>query len=116
MRVSPVLKANLSANVAITYGANIRACWDVLKVGFETARRIMRRKTRLCMNRTGGLLTMATALMSSKVKNRASPPMARLPRALRQRVEQLLAETYAYMDSPIFRQRNLEKELFSEEP
>jgi len=35
-----------------------------------------------------------------------------IPRALRQRVEPLLAESYAFMDSPIFKQKNIEKELF----
>src|SRR6059058_4824049 len=38
--------------------------------------------------------------------NRAKP----VPRAL---AEQILAENYAYMDSPIFKQRGLEAELFS---
>jgi RNA polymerase sigma factor (sigma-70 family) len=36
----------------------------------------------------------------------------RIPRALRQKVEALLQESYDYMDSPVFRQKNLEKELF----
>src|ERR1043166_3184621 len=53
---------------------------------------------------------MATMIVN-RVKNRASP----VPRALRQQVEPLLAESYAYMDSPIFRQRNLEKQLFSDD-
>jgi len=34
------------------------------------------------------------------------------PRALRQRVEALIPENFAFMDSPIFKQRNIEKELF----
>jgi RNA polymerase sigma factor (sigma-70 family) len=37
---------------------------------------------------------------------------ASVPRALRQRVDTLLQENYAFMDSPIFRQRNIEKQLF----
>src|SRR4051794_20643771 len=41
--------------------------------------------------------------------NRAKP----VPRALRAQAEQILAENYAYMDSPIFKQRGLEAELFS---
>ena len=35
-----------------------------------------------------------------------------IPRALRQKVEGLLEESYAFMDSPVFRQKNIEKELF----
>jgi RNA polymerase primary sigma factor len=38
----------------------------------------------------------------------------RVPSALRQRVEALLNENYAYMDSPQFKQRNIEKELFAD--
>ena len=50
------------------------------------------------------------AMMAVAVKNqikavRAAP----VPRALRARVENLLEENYAFMDSPIFRQRNIEK-------
>src|SRR3954470_15899867 len=37
----------------------------------------------------------------------------RIPRALRQKVEALLLESYDFMDSPIFKQRNIEKELFN---
>src|SRR3954466_164195 len=40
---------------------------------------------------------------------------ARLPRALRARVEPLLEENYAFMDSPLFRRRNIEAELFTED-
>src|SRR5687767_7549687 len=47
----------------------------------------------------------------------ANPKSARrpdaIPRAMRRRVEELLEENYAFMDSPIFRQRNLEKSLFA---
>src|SRR5688572_13287587 len=39
---------------------------------------------------------------------RATP----IPRVLRQKVEALLEESYAFMDSPIFKQRGIEKELF----
>jgi RNA polymerase sigma factor (sigma-70 family) len=35
-----------------------------------------------------------------------------VPRVLRQRVEALLGENYAYMDTPVFRHKNIEKELF----
>src|SRR4051812_23256259 len=46
----------------------------------------------------------------------ANPKPARsesIPRAMRARVEALLEENYAFMDSPIFKQRNLEKSLFA---
>jgi RNA polymerase sigma factor (sigma-70 family) len=54
---------------------------------------------------------MATMTKTKLQMNRASP----VPRDLRRRVEELLAESYAYMDSPIFRQRSLERELFAED-
>jgi len=41
-------------------------------------------------------------------KDRRQP----IPRAMRQKVEALLEESYAFMDSPIFKQRTLERELF----
>ncbi|HEX8912930.1 MAG TPA: sigma-70 family RNA polymerase sigma factor [Humisphaera sp.] len=37
-----------------------------------------------------------------------------VPKALRARVEPLLAGTYAFMDSPIYRQAGIEKQLFEE--
>ena len=37
-----------------------------------------------------------------------------VPKALREQAEQLLANSYDYMDSPLFHRRNIEKELFSE--
>jgi RNA polymerase sigma factor (sigma-70 family) len=40
---------------------------------------------------------------------RAAP----VPRELRRRVEALVNENYAFMDSPIFRRRNIEKDLFT---
>src|SRR6478672_3049417 len=36
-----------------------------------------------------------------------------IPRAMRARVEALLEENYAFMDSPVFKQRNIEKQLFA---
>jgi len=59
-------------------------------------------------------MTMATAVNVRHLKNRVIP-VARVPRALRQRVEPLLLESYAFMDSVIFRQRNIEQELFSDD-
>jgi len=38
-----------------------------------------------------------------------------IPRALRERAEALLAENYAFMDSPLFRRKNVEIELFTED-
>ena len=43
------------------------------------------------------------------------PVRQKLPRALRERVEQILAETCDYMDSPQFRKRSLERELFADD-
>src|SRR6476661_7286289 len=37
----------------------------------------------------------------------------RIPCAMRQKVEALILENYAFMDSPVFKQRNIERELFS---
>src|SRR5689334_16453412 len=51
---------------------------------------------------------MATVMMA---KN-STPLKAPIPRALRQKVEQLLGESYAFMDSPIFRRKEIEAELF----
>jgi len=50
---------------------------------------------------------MAT-LMATKTTGMTAP----IPRALRQKVEGLVAESYAFMDSPIFRRKNIEAELF----
>jgi RNA polymerase sigma factor (sigma-70 family) len=39
-------------------------------------------------------------------------PGASIPRALRQRAQGYLGQSYAFMDSPVFKQRGIEKELF----
>ncbi|MGA2581706.1 MAG: sigma-70 family RNA polymerase sigma factor [Tepidisphaeraceae bacterium] len=52
-----------------------------------------------------------TSQSNRTLKPRSSP----IPRALRQRVERLLAENYAYMDSPTFRHKRVEQELFTED-
>src|SRR2546421_7435609 len=52
---------------------------------------------------------MAIATISRKTDKRAAP----VPRALRQQAEALLEENYAFMDSPIFRQKHIETDLFS---
>jgi len=53
-------------------------------------------------------MATATAPVTSNKPLRATP----IPRVLRQKVEALLEESYAFMDSPIFKQRGIEKELF----
>lgn len=54
---------------------------------------------------------MATALLARKNTPKRSP----IPRALRQRVEELLLENYAFMDSPLFKRKGVEAELFTED-
>ena len=49
-----------------------------------------------------------TMTMTKKSPRRAKP----VPRVLRERAELLLAENYAFMDSPVFKQRGIEAELF----
>jgi RNA polymerase primary sigma factor len=53
-------------------------------------------------------MATATAPVTNNKPLRATP----IPRVLRQKVEALLEESYAFMDSPIFKQRGIEKELF----
>ena len=57
---------------------------------------------------------MAVELMSK----RSATKKGTVSRAVAKRVEELLAGNYAFMDSPIFAQKNIEKELFTfdEEP
>jgi RNA polymerase primary sigma factor len=43
---------------------------------------------------------------------RISPSRRPIPREMRSRVEALLEEDYSFMDSPVFKQRGIEKELF----
>src|SRR3954468_21154276 len=57
---------------------------------------------------------MATATVRHSSSTRGTSPAPRVPAALRQRVEALLEENYAYMDSPQFKNRSIEKELFGE--
>jgi len=52
---------------------------------------------------------MATMTVSTKSARRPEG----IPRAMRQKVEALLEENYAFMDSPIFKQRTLERSLFA---
>jgi hypothetical protein len=55
---------------------------------------------------------MATTLNKQQSATRSSP----VPRALRARIEPLLLENYAYMDSPVFKERSIEAQLFTENP
>jgi RNA polymerase primary sigma factor len=54
-------------------------------------------------------LLMAKKRISVSDGVRPSP----IPRALRQRVETLLIENYKFMDSPVFRRKGVEKDLFN---
>ncbi len=52
---------------------------------------------------------MATVLEARKVNPGSATP---IPRVLRRKVEELLLQNFAFMDSPIFRRKRIEKELF----
>jgi len=52
---------------------------------------------------------MATMTMIRHPEKRQAP----IAKALRARAEELLKENYAFMDSPMFRRKNIEKELFT---
>jgi len=52
------------------------------------------------------------SLLVPKGQALSTKGQAPIPRALRQKVEALLAEKYDFMDSPVFKQKNIEKELF----
>jgi RNA polymerase primary sigma factor len=52
---------------------------------------------------------MTTAISTGTRSTRRQSP---IPRTVRQKVELLLEESYAFMDSPIFKQRDIEKQLF----
>jgi RNA polymerase primary sigma factor len=57
---------------------------------------------------------MATAVLFKPLKeSKLQPAGGPVPRAMRKRVEALLLENYAFMDSVMFKQRGIEKELFS---
>jgi RNA polymerase primary sigma factor len=56
---------------------------------------------------------MALAVKTTSRKQTSTPRRASpVPRALRARVELLLNENYAFMDSPVFRRKGIEQELF----
>jgi len=53
---------------------------------------------------------MTTAVLTGTRPTRRQSP---IPRLVRQKVDVLLEESYAFMDSPIFKQRDIEKQLFT---
>lgn len=59
---------------------------------------------------------MATVMMTSERIVRAVKPVrqAPIPKALRQKAEEILAGTYAFMDSEFFHKKNAEVQLFAE--
>jgi RNA polymerase primary sigma factor len=57
---------------------------------------------------------VATAILANR-KVVTSVKRSPIPRALRERAEGLLAENYAFMDSPLFRRKNVETELFTDD-
>jgi RNA polymerase sigma factor (sigma-70 family) len=54
---------------------------------------------------------MATVIVNAKRVRRAPS----IPRVLREQVTRLMEENYAYMDSPTFRRKHVEEELFTED-
>ena len=54
--------------------------------------------------------------MATAMTTRASKKSAPVSRVLRQRAERILAESYAFMDSPLFKKRSIEQELFAVDP
>jgi RNA polymerase primary sigma factor len=60
---------------------------------------------------------MATSILRKKTVLRAGPVqrVAPIPKVLREQVTTLLEENYAYMDSPVFKRKNIERELFTDD-
>jgi RNA polymerase sigma factor (sigma-70 family) len=59
-------------------------------------------------------MTATRKVVSPSIVNPPTPSRAKpIPRALRAQAEQILAEEHAFMDSPVFRRKNIESELFS---
>jgi RNA polymerase sigma factor (sigma-70 family) len=55
---------------------------------------------------------MATMMKTTKTERAKDVRPSSVPRWARQRVEALLTENFAYMDTPVFRHKYVEKELF----
>src|SRR5271168_319741 len=64
----------------------------------------------LLTERSESEAVMTTAISTGTRPSRRQMP---IPRTVRQKVEPLLEESYAFMDSPIFKQRDIEKQLFT---
>ena len=63
------------------------------------------------------MATTTIQRVPSKVKSKTVVPTVRaapVPRLMRARIETLLPENYAFMDSPSFKERGIEKVLFGE--
>lgn len=58
---------------------------------------------------------MSTTTLTT-TRNQRSSRKASLPKELREQAERILAGNYAYMDSPSFKRKNIEHELFSDTP
>jgi len=58
---------------------------------------------------------MATMTVTRRQTGTPTPPTlaAPIPRTLRKQAEEYLAMSFAFMDSPVFKQRNIEQELFT---
>jgi RNA polymerase primary sigma factor len=56
---------------------------------------------------------MTTATLDVKTSDQKKIRSSAIPRPLRDRVETLLKENYAFMDSPVFRHKDIHHELFS---
>ena len=54
---------------------------------------------------------MATTAVAKQQQNKTSRTQ-RVPKALREQVERLLLENFAFMDSPVFRRKHIERDLF----
>jgi RNA polymerase primary sigma factor len=60
------------------------------------------------MEERAEMATMTTTTLKT-------PRVPGVPKALRQKVEPLIEQTYAFMDSPIFKEKGIEKKLFEED-
>jgi RNA polymerase primary sigma factor len=58
---------------------------------------------------------MATMMINKNTLKNSRVRLAPIPKALRKQIETLLPENYAFMDSTVFRRRNIETELFTED-
>src|SRR5687768_10044668 len=71
-------------------------------------------KTRGPVREKGRTPSKKTDATKADAKTETKASAVRIPKALRERVEALLVENYAYMDSPSFKQKGIEKDLFEQ--